>query len=269
MRRLPGGVDVPGPQEPGEPAQGGRPRLDQWRYAFTNTFPRRRSSRPYERYHIPANGGILWGSVLANFQPGHQDTWVDDQNDKRAPLLLVLRLGGPHHAAGRAALERQALQVQHGDRGQEYDGYAHLLPAQRAGRRSRTRCSSGQWLHATVIVTHVGGPTTLLEVGGWRLLTDPTFDPPGGHYAFGWGTASDKVVGPAIAADDLRPLDAVLLTHDQHGDNLDAAGRALLPSVPQILTTRSGAERLGVRGAPGSARATGSCSRSMVGILWK
>jgi L-ascorbate metabolism protein UlaG (beta-lactamase superfamily) len=102
-----------------------------------------------------------------------------------------------------------------------------------------------------VIVTHVGGPTTLLEVGGWRLLTDPTFDPPGGHYPFGWGTASDKVAGPAIAADDLPPLDAVLLTHDQHGDNLDAAGRALLPSVRRILTTRSAAGRLGVRGVRG------------------
>ena len=26
--------------------------------------------------------------------------------------------------------------------------------------------------------THIGGPTVLLEVAGWRLLTDPTFDPP-------------------------------------------------------------------------------------------
>ena len=30
-----------------------------------------------------------------------------------------------------------------------------------------------------VRITHVGGPTVLMEVGGWRLLTDPTFDPPG------------------------------------------------------------------------------------------
>jgi L-ascorbate metabolism protein UlaG (beta-lactamase superfamily) len=102
-----------------------------------------------------------------------------------------------------------------------------------------------------VIATHVGGPTTLLEIGGWRLLTDPTFDPAGGHYEFGWGTSSDKVVGPAVAAKDLPPLDAVLLTHDQHGDNLDAAGRALLPTVPQVLTTRSAARRLGVTGARG------------------
>jgi L-ascorbate metabolism protein UlaG (beta-lactamase superfamily) len=106
-----------------------------------------------------------------------------------------------------------------------------------------------------LIVTHIGGPTALIEVGGWRLLTDPTFDPAGGHYDFGWGTSSDKLVGPAVAADDLPPVDAVLLTHDHHGDNLDAAGRALLPSVGTVLTTVSGARRLGggARGlAPGA-----------------
>jgi L-ascorbate metabolism protein UlaG (beta-lactamase superfamily) len=96
-----------------------------------------------------------------------------------------------------------------------------------------------------VRITHVGGPTVLIEVGGWRLLTDPTFDPPGQRYAFGWGTWSRKLDGPAIAAADLLPLDAVLLTHDHHDDNLDAAGRALLPSVPVIVTTEPGARRLG------------------------
>nr|BFE57997.1 hypothetical protein GCM10020063_025230 [Dactylosporangium thailandense] len=47
-------------------------------------------------------------------------------------------------------------------------------------------------------VTHVGGPTVLIEVGGWRLLTDPTFDPPGRRYTFGWGTSSRKLAGPAV-----------------------------------------------------------------------
>jgi L-ascorbate metabolism protein UlaG (beta-lactamase superfamily) len=96
-----------------------------------------------------------------------------------------------------------------------------------------------------VAVTHVGGPTALIEVGGWRLLTDPTFDAPGRRYAFGWGTSSRKVAGPAIAASDLGPIDAVLLTHDHHGDNLDPAGRALLPSAGAVVTTVSGAKRLG------------------------
>lgn len=94
-------------------------------------------------------------------------------------------------------------------------------------------------------VTHIGGPTTLLELGGVRLLVDPTFDAPGRRYPFGWGTSSRKTAGPAVAATALGPLDGVLLTHDQHADNLDDAGRALLPSVPVVLTTPAGARRLG------------------------
>jgi L-ascorbate metabolism protein UlaG (beta-lactamase superfamily) len=96
-----------------------------------------------------------------------------------------------------------------------------------------------------VTVTHVGGPTLLIEAAGWRILTDPTFDGPGGKYHFGWGTSSVKVAGPAIAAADLGSTDAILLTHDHHGDNLDAAGRALLPSAGVVVTTASGAARLG------------------------
>lgn len=105
-----------------------------------------------------------------------------------------------------------------------------------------------------MILTHVGGPTVLIELGGWRLLTDPTFDPAGGHYAFGWGTSSDKVVGPALSSTELPDLDAVLLSHDHHGDNLDRAGRALLPTVSTVLTTRSGARRLALENVRGLRR---------------
>jgi L-ascorbate metabolism protein UlaG (beta-lactamase superfamily) len=96
-----------------------------------------------------------------------------------------------------------------------------------------------------VRLTHVGGPTVLIELDGWRLLTDPTFDSPGRRYSFGWGTGSRKTSGPAIAADDLLPVDAVLLTHDHHDDNLDEAGRAFLAHAPVVVTTVPGAGRLG------------------------
>jgi L-ascorbate metabolism protein UlaG (beta-lactamase superfamily) len=96
-----------------------------------------------------------------------------------------------------------------------------------------------------VRLTHIGGPTVLIEVAGWRLLTDPTFDPPGRRYKFGWGTSSRKLTGPAISASELGPVDAVLVSHDHHDDNLDDAGRALLPSADVVVTTASGAGRLG------------------------
>jgi L-ascorbate metabolism protein UlaG (beta-lactamase superfamily) len=94
-------------------------------------------------------------------------------------------------------------------------------------------------------LTHIGGPTVLITIDGWRILTDPTFDPPGRKYDFGWGTGSRKLVGPAVSPSDLGRIDAVLLTHDHHDDNLDPAGRALLPSAGVVVTTVSGARRLG------------------------
>jgi L-ascorbate metabolism protein UlaG (beta-lactamase superfamily) len=96
-----------------------------------------------------------------------------------------------------------------------------------------------------ITFTHIGGPTTLIEVEGWRILTDPTFDTPGRTYKFGWGTSSRKTIGPAIPADAIGPIDAVLLTHEHHADNLDDLGRSLLPSAEIVLTTKSGARRLG------------------------
>jgi L-ascorbate metabolism protein UlaG (beta-lactamase superfamily) len=101
----------------------------------------------------------------------------------------------------------------------------------------------------TMRITHIGGPTALIEVGGWRILTDPTFDAPGRRYNFGWGTSSRKLAGPAVQAADLGQIDAVLLSHDHHEDNLDPAGRALLPNAGTILTTQPGAKRLSAKGA--------------------
>jgi L-ascorbate metabolism protein UlaG (beta-lactamase superfamily) len=96
-----------------------------------------------------------------------------------------------------------------------------------------------------VRVTHVGGPTVLIEAEGRRLLTDPTFDPPGRTYRFGWGTSSRKLAGPALTPEQIGAVDAVLLSHDQHEDNLDDAGRAFLASAGTVITTTAGAKRLG------------------------
>ena len=93
-------------------------------------------------------------------------------------------------------------------------------------------------------LTYIGGPTALIEWQGLRLLTDPTFDPAGTSYELPAYTLT-KTQGPAIEAGDVGHVDAVLLSHDHHFDNLDRAGRALLPSADRVLTTVDGAERLG------------------------
>jgi L-ascorbate metabolism protein UlaG (beta-lactamase superfamily) len=92
----------------------------------------------------------------------------------------------------------------------------------------------------TLTAQLVGGPTAVLEYAGVRWLTDPAFSPPG-EYEGGLV----KTTGPAVAADEIGAIDAVLLSHDHHSDNLDPDGRAFLPRAGQVLTTGAGAERLG------------------------
>jgi L-ascorbate metabolism protein UlaG (beta-lactamase superfamily) len=96
----------------------------------------------------------------------------------------------------------------------------------------------------TLTMTYVGGPTALLEFGGVRFLTDPTFDPAGGEYHSGPVTLR-KLAGPALGLGQVSPVDYVLLSHDHHFDNLDRAGRAALKSAKTVFTTEEGARRLG------------------------
>jgi hypothetical protein len=49
-----------------------------------------------------------------------------------------------------------------------------------------------------------------------------------------------KTVGPAVTEDQLGPVDLVLVSHDNHPDNLDDRGRALALAAPLVLTTGSG-----------------------------
>lgn len=61
----------------------------QFHYAFTNTMTEEESQAVFDRYVIAAPGSWVWGGFLANFTPGHQDSWVDYRNTKRAPLLFI------------------------------------------------------------------------------------------------------------------------------------------------------------------------------------
>jgi L-ascorbate metabolism protein UlaG (beta-lactamase superfamily) len=90
----------------------------------------------------------------------------------------------------------------------------------------------------TITITLIGGPTALIEIDGIRLLTDPTFDSPGFYQLP--HVKLQKLNGPAMSADAVGEVDAVLLSHDRHSDNLDNAGRAFLASARRVLTTEAG-----------------------------
>jgi L-ascorbate metabolism protein UlaG (beta-lactamase superfamily) len=105
-----------------------------------------------------------------------------------------------------------------------------------------TAAASDRTARASAVV--VGGPTVLIRIAGARLLVDPTFSPPG-RYESGPGRILTKLAGPALSADEVGPVDVVLLSHDQHVDNLDPAGRAVLGRAGLVLTTPEAADRLG------------------------
>ncbi|MBC7763032.1 MAG: MBL fold metallo-hydrolase [Candidatus Saccharibacteria bacterium] len=92
-------------------------------------------------------------------------------------------------------------------------------------------------------LTHIGTATMLVQFGGLTFLTDPVFDPAPTEYISG-PVVLRSTIEPAISASDLPPIDAVLLSHDEHPDNLDEAGRRLLEGK-LVITTESGAGRLG------------------------
>ena len=103
---------------------------EQWHYAFTNTFSEEESQALYERYHVPASGGIFWDNILANVKPGHQDTWVDFKNDSRAPLLFIS--GSEDHLMPPKVQRSNAKHYKSDTitEVKEFEGFAHLLPAQ-------------------------------------------------------------------------------------------------------------------------------------------
>ena len=75
----------------------------------------------------------------------------------------------------------------------------------------------------------LGGPTTVVDIAGLRMVVDPTFDPPGDK---GYLT---KLSGPAVTAAELGPVDVVLVSHDLHPDNLDDSGREFALAAPLLV----------------------------------
>ncbi len=91
-----------------------------------------------------------------------------------------------------------------------------------------------------VAITHSSTACILLEIGSVRILTDPVFDAEERRYRFGPGVYTTRYRGPAISPDDVAPLDAVLLSHAHHPDNLDDGGKAILHEAREVITSVRG-----------------------------
>ncbi|NOU46264.1 MAG: MBL fold metallo-hydrolase [Bacteroidales bacterium] len=87
-------------------------------------------------------------------------------------------------------------------------------------------------------ITHIDTACILLEINGYKILTDPTLDNSGSLYHHGFGSMSRKTGTPSLNPDELFDIDLVLLSHHQHKDNFDIKGRELALKVSKIISTK-------------------------------
>lgn len=98
---------------------------------------------------------------------------------------------------------------------------------------------------SSLTITHITTAAAILEIDGVNFLTDPVFSPAGTEWDIGIAVLRNTE-GPALGLQDLPVIDAVLLSHEDHPDNLDEVGRRLLDGR-KVLTTPDGAQKLAPR----------------------
>ncbi|KAJ4014782.1 hypothetical protein NW761_015146 [Fusarium oxysporum] len=103
---------------------------------------------------------------------------------------------------------------------------------------------------STIAITHVTTATAVLEIDGVKFITDPIFDEAPRDYDLSHlaGMKPREVIlsvidGPKVGIKQLPVIDCVLLSHEDHVDNLDETGLQLLISR-QVITTPDGAKNL-------------------------
>ncbi|MDJ1482675.1 MBL fold metallo-hydrolase [Cytophagaceae bacterium YF14B1] len=93
-------------------------------------------------------------------------------------------------------------------------------------------------------ITHIDTACVLLDINGYKILTDPTLDAAGHLYYHGSGTFSRKTEDPALPVDKLPAVDLVLLSHHQHKDNFDRNGQEFTKTVPTVISTKPAARTI-------------------------
>jgi L-ascorbate metabolism protein UlaG (beta-lactamase superfamily) len=96
------------------------------------------------------------------------------------------------------------------------------------------RPAPSTWSASDLTIAYVGHASVLIDFGGTRILTDPTFFDRIG-LAIGPVTLGPKrVVSAALGPDELPSLDAVVVTH-AHLDSLDLPSLARLQGTPLLI----------------------------------
>jgi L-ascorbate metabolism protein UlaG (beta-lactamase superfamily) len=93
-----------------------------------------------------------------------------------------------------------------------------------------------------ITITHIDTACIIIDINGYRIMTDPTLDEAGKLYNHGFGVFSRKTGQPALQNVDISNIDLVLLSHHQHKDNFDIEGQKFAATAPLIVSTKSAAK---------------------------
>ncbi|GKT44330.1 uncharacterized protein ColSpa_04511 [Colletotrichum spaethianum] len=94
-------------------------------------------------------------------------------------------------------------------------------------------------------VTHITTAAAILNISGIDFLTDPVFSPAGTEWKRRVGILKNTE-DPVVQLQNLPVIDAILLSHEDHPDNLDELRRRLLDGRT-VLTTADGVRNLAPR----------------------
>lgn len=97
-----------------------------------------------------------------------------------------------------------------------------------------TQLVPATWSPSDLTIAYVGHASVLIDFGGIRMLTDPTFFERIGATVGPLTVGPQRIVRAAIAPDELPPLDAIVVTH-AHLDSLDLPSLARLTAAPMLV----------------------------------
>jgi L-ascorbate metabolism protein UlaG (beta-lactamase superfamily) len=96
-------------------------------------------------------------------------------------------------------------------------------------------------------VFFIGTATTVINLGGFTILTDPNFLHAGDHVHLGYGLKATRLTNPAIEIEKLPELDLCLLSH-MHGDHWDEVAQEKLDKELLIVSTPHAVKQLRKQG---------------------
>jgi L-ascorbate metabolism protein UlaG (beta-lactamase superfamily) len=96
-------------------------------------------------------------------------------------------------------------------------------------------------------VFFIGTATTVINLGGFTILTDPNFLHAGDNAHLGYGLKATRLTNPAVDIHNLPALDLCLLSH-MHGDHWDEVAQNNLDKELLIVSTHHAVKELRKQG---------------------